>query len=477
MAGEGFRDIDGMAAQAELIAAIAGAVGQQVLQTGDAIAERRRGDANGPTGALPALVLLPRDTAEVSAILRVCDALRRKLVVQGGLTGFAGGARPLAGETVLSLERMNRVGAPERVGASILAEAGATLQNVQEAAAAAGLALGVDIAARGSCTIGGNVATNAGGIRVLRHGMFRAQVAGLEVVLADGSILSSLAGLAKDNAGYDLKQIFIGSEGTLGVVTRARLRLHPMPTTGCLALAAAASPQAALGVLTRLAAELGPGLSAFEAIGGALYDAVAGWSQRRMPLAMGAPLYLLIEAQGHAPESDRARFEAAIAQAIEDGALGETVLATSGRDAAEFWGLRESLGAYVATRAAPVLGHDIAVAVERQPEFLARAAAMVGAIDPGARILVFGHFGDGNLHYIVESGDARISDAIYRCVADMDGSIAAEHGIGLDKKSVLPLSRSAAEISVMRRLKRALDPNDILNPGRVFDLAPEGAAP
>ena len=462
--------------RAGVIEAIAREIGPQVMQCGAEVPERRRGDANGPGGVLPALVLRPRDTAEVARLLRLCDALRQPLVVQGGLTGFAGGARPLGGEAVLSLERMNRIGEPERAGATILAEAGATLQDVQDAAAAAGLVLGVDIAARGSCTIGGNVATNAGGMRVLRYGMFRAQVAGLEVVLADGSVLSGLSGLPKDNAGYDLKQIFIGSEGTLGVVTRARLRLHPMPRGGCLALAAASSPQAALETLVRLRDAFGPGLTAFEAIGGALYDAVAAWGRGRAPLATGAPLYALIEVQVHDPDGARARFEDALTRAAEDGLLGDVVLAGSGREAAEFWGLRERLGAYVATACAPVHGHDIAVAIDRQPDFLARAAAAVAAIDPGARILVFGHFGDGNLHYIVESGDARIPEAVYRCVAGMDGSIAAEHGIGLDKKPYLDYVRSPAELSAMRRLKRAFDPHGTLNPGRVFDAGPDGSA-
>lgn len=460
--------------RSDVMAAIAHAVDPQVLQSGADIPDRRRGDANGPGGVRPELVLRPRDTGEVARLLGLCDALRQPIVVQGGLTGFAGGARPQAGEVVLSLERMNRVGAPERAGASVLAEAGATLQAVQDAAAGAGLMLGVDIAARGSCTIGGNVATNAGGIRVLRYGMFRTQVAGLEVVLADGSVLSSLAGLPKDNAGYDLKQIFIGSEGTLGVVTRARLRLHPLPRGGSLALAAAASPQAALETLMRLRDAFGPALAAFEAIGGTLHDAVASWRRTRSPLAPGAPLYLLIEIQAHDPDGEQARFETALARAAEDGLLGEIVIASSGREAAALWGLREGLGEYLVALSAPLQGHDIAVPVDRQPEFLASAADSVAAIDPGARILVFGHFGDGNLHYIVESADARIPATVYRCVAGMDGSIAAEHGIGLDKKPYLSHTRSAAELSVMRRLKRALDPHAILNPGRVFDPAPEG---
>ncbi len=461
---------------AGLIDAVARAVGPHAVQRGAEIPERRRGDANGPTGALPDLVLRPRDTAEVSRILAICDALRQPLVVQGGLTGFAGAARPLAGEAVLSLERMCRVGTPERVGASVLAEAGATLQAVQDVALDAGLMLGVDIAARGSCTIGGNVATNAGGIRVLRYGMFRAQVAGLEVVLADGTVLSSLTGLAKDNAGYDLKQIFIGSEGTLGVVTRARLRLHPRPPGSCLALAAVASPQAALEALMRLRDAFGPGLTAFEAIGGVLHDAVASWSAARSPIASGAPLYALIEIQGHDPDADRARFESTLALAIEDGLLAQTLIAASGREAAAFWGVREQAGAYLGRACGPTQGHDISVAIDRQPEFLARAETAIATIDPGARILVFGHFGDGNLHYIVESAEPRVTETVYRLVADMGGSIAAEHGIGLDKKSRLPLSRSAAEISTMRRLKRALDPHGILNPGRVFDPVPDGAA-
>ena len=419
-------------------------------------------------GEPPCCILKPRTTQEVAALLAACNEIGQKIVVQGGRTGLSGGARPRRGEAVLSLERMTALSPPDLLSASVVAEAGVPLQVVQEAAQREGLFFGVDIGARGTATIGGNIATNAGGIRVLRYGMFRRQVLGLEAVLADGTVLSSLNGLVKDNSGYDLKQLFIGSEGTLGVVTRARLALHPAPRDVQLVFCACPSLTAALELMVGLRRSLGVRLSAFEAIWGPLYDgmtAMFGIS----PLAAGSAIYLIIEAQDVGGEDSA--LEQAMLGAHEDGLVGEVVVATSLGQIAELWLIRDNCSEFV--YALPnAVGHDISVEASHMVAFFAQAQEAVKAVDPRAEIHPFGHLGDGNIHYIVNTTEpARVSRAVFGAVAACGGSISAEHGIGLDKKPYLSLVRSPGQIEAMRRLKSALDPRNILNPGRIFDLA------
>lgn len=436
---------------------------------------RHSRDGTKRAGEVPEIVLRPRSTAEVAAMLSACDALRQKVVVQGGRTGLAGGARPLPGEVALSLERMTAIESPDPLSASILVEAGVPLQTVQQAAAQAGFYFGVDIGARGSATIGGNIATNAGGIRVLRYGMFRAQVLGLEAVLADGTVLSSLAGLLKDNSGYDLKHLFIGSEGTLGVVTRARLALVPRPAVEQIALCAVASLQDAQTLLVRLRADLGLRLSAFEAIWGSLYDRIAALFGKA-PLATGAALYLLVETQEqrHGDSGETGPLEDVLFAAHEHGLCGDIVMAKSLAETQALWRIRENCSDFIYTLRRSI-GHDVGIPVHAMGAFLAAAEAAVKALDPTADIFLFGHLGDGNIHYIVDTDEpAAVSQIVYATAAACGGSISAEHGIGLDKKGYLPLVRSAKELAVMRKLKTALDPNGILNSGRIFDPLPGG---
>jgi FAD/FMN-containing dehydrogenase len=442
------------------------------ILAGPAVDERYRDDPDGKLGALPEIVLRPRDTEAVAMAMAACNRLGQPVVVQGGRTGLAGSARVQPGEVVLSLERMTGLGNPDREAATITVQAGATMQAVQEAADNAGLMFGVDIGARGSATVGGNIATNAGGIRVLRYGMYRAQVLGLEAVLADGSVLTSLKGLPKDNSGYDLNQLFIGTEGTLGVVTRAALRLHPKPLSEVNAFCALPSFEAAIALLGLLRQKLGPLLSAYEVNFAPLYDDMIPSMAAPAPLPAGSPVYVLTEIQGNEPDRDGERFAEVLMQAVEDGIVSDVVVSQSPREFHALWAVRESVNPFLFAMKG-LIGVDVSLPLARMKAFLAQTESAIRAIDASADIYVFGHLGDGNLHYQVLTADpATAYDIIYRGVAAAGGGVSAEHGIGLDKKRWLPLVRSDAELAAMRRLKAAFDPNNILNRGRVFDIAP-----
>lgn len=445
--------------------------------TGSAVGESYCGDATDEKGPAPAVVFRPVDTAGVAAVLAACNENRQPVVVQGGLTGLSGGARPVTGEVSLSLERMRAVGTVDRVSGSIMVEAGATLQAVQEAADAAGMMFGVDIGARGTSTIGGNIATNAGGIRVLRYGMFRAQVLGLEAVLADGTVVSGLKGLPKDNSGYDLGQMLIGTEGTLGVVTRACLRLHPRPLVEANAFCALPSLAAAMELLRVLRARLGSLLSAFEVVFPPVYDGVLAHSGVTAPVAPGAAIYALIEIHGQNDAEDEDRFRAVLMELYESGAISDVAVSSSGREYAAIWALREGASAFIFSMD-HMTGFDVSLPLASMEAFLDHAAVAVAACDPDAQLYIFGHLGDGNLHYLVRSAcHEAIADAVFAAVARFGGAISAEHGIGQDKKKWLPLVRGPGDMALMRRLKSALDPANILNPGRVFDALPAEPAP
>ncbi|GAA2844479.1 FAD/FMN-containing dehydrogenase [Aminobacter aminovorans] len=442
------------------------------ILAGDAIDPRYSDDLAGEPGARPELVLRPRSTDEVAEILKACNDACQPLVVQGGRTGLSGGARVLAGEAVLSLERMTALQEVEPTAATIVADAGVPLQLVQEKADAADLVFGVDIGARGTATIGGNVATNAGGIRVLRYGSFRAQVLGLEAVLADGSVLSSLKGLAKDNSGYDLSQLFIGCEGTLGVVTRACLRLHPRPVTQSAAFCSLPSLEAAFGLLKFLRARLGNLLSGFEVILAPLMGDMVAALGLTAPVALSSPVYVLADIQGMTPQADEEALVETLSQAIEHGLVEDVVVSQSEREFRALWTLRDDVNRFLFAEEA-MLSLDVSLPLPEMGAFLDMARAAQGQVDPGAQDYVFGHLGDGNLHYVVRTDRPDdVASAVFDCVAKSGGSISAEHGIGLDKKAYLHLTRSPGEISAMRRLKAALDPNNILNPGRIFDMPP-----
>lgn len=458
-----------------LLARLAQVLPQRALMIGDAVDPRYQEDRRNRPSARPPFVLRPGSTAEVAAGVAACHAFAQPLVVQGGRTGLSGAHRIWAGEAVLSLERMTAVEPVQPGATTILAEAGAPLQRVQEAALAADQIFGVDIGARGTATIGGNIATNAGGIRVLRYGMFRAQVAGLEAVLADGTILSALKDVEKDNCGYDLNQLFIGSEGTLGIVTRARLRLHPRPEIEANALLALPTIEAALVLLTRLRAAVGSTLSAFEIMLPGAYHGVTKHLGLTPPLATAAPAYVLAEIQAPAGAAEAEEiFMASLVAAMEDGLALDAVVSQSPREFQALWDLRDGCPEYVRSLQHVASG-DISVPTARIADFLQESQAALRAIDPETAFHVFGHLGDGNLHYVFQTPQKEPAMArLLQLVSDYGGSISAEHGIGVDKKPFLHLSRSPAQIATMRLLKTALDPHLILNRGRIFDMPAAG---
>jgi FAD/FMN-containing dehydrogenase len=419
----------------------------------------------------PLAVLRPRSVAEVSTAMHVCHAAGIAVVPQGGLTGLAGGATPQAGQVVLSLERLKGVEEIDRDSATMTVLAGTPLEMAQKAAEEAGLYLALDIGSRGSCQIGGNIATNAGGNHVIRYGMARAQVLGLETVLADGTILSALTKVMKNNAGYDLNQLFIGSEGTLGIVTRAVLRLHARPRSKSTALIATAGYDASVRVLRRLQAELGE-VSGFEAMWPDFYrhvtnDAATG----AKPLPDTHPFYALIEFHGSEPERDGARLEECLAAAIETGDALDAVIAQSEREARSFWKIREG---EPLDRLPYLINFDVSAPTAQLGALGERLKAALIARWPEGLFFVYGHIGDGNIHLSGWAGGAmeqvahEMDEIVYGEVRRIGGSISAEHGIGTLKRDYLGHSRSAAEIEVMRRIKAALDPKGILNPGKVI---------
>jgi FAD/FMN-containing dehydrogenase len=423
------------------------------------------------------LLLKPATTAQVSAILRICNDSGTPLVPQGGNTGLVGGQIPLHGEILLSTKRLNKIRTLDESGMSLTVEAGVTLAEVQRAADEKHFLFPLSLASEGSCTIGGNIATNAGGTHVLRYGMTRALVLGLEAVLANGTVLAMLSPLHKDNTGYDLKQMFIGSEGTLGIVTAATLRLFPKPDVAVTALAAVPSPACAVKLLGAMQARTGGMLSAFELIPRIALDFVTRHiAGTRDPLSAPSRWYVLMEATGGREANLATSFEDGLAAAIEDGTATDAVVASSKAQAAALWKLRESISESQKREGASIK-HDISVPVAAIPDFLAKAVPAVRTLIPGARPVSFGHLGDGNLHFNFnspEEGDDaaflaqwdEIQQTVHDIVKEFGGSISAEHGIGAMKVAVLPRYKSHEELDAMRAIKHAFDPKNILNPGK-----------
>ena len=461
----------------DILAKITEIIGKSGILTGEAVRERVAvWGTNQPMEAKA--IVRPSTADEVSAILKLCHAEGQPVVPQGGMTGLVRGGMPNQQEIALSMERMNKIIEIDYDTATMTVETGVTLQTAQEAADAHGLMLPLDLGARGSATIGGNLSTNAGGNRVIRYGMMRDMVLGLEAVLADGTMLSSLHKILKNNTGYDLKQLFIGGEGTLGIVTKAVLRLRPKPLSQNTAFVAVDGFDNVTQLLHDLDGRLSGTLSAFEVLWSSAYEILTGeFSQNSKPLPLGPSHFILIEALGGDPESDQDRFENALGKAMEDGLVVDALIAQSEADRQSFWNVRDDIPAIRdAFRNGGQVSFDVSVPISEMEDYLATVEANLKARWPHAQFISFGHLGDSNLHLGAHIGPETaahhhdIEEIVFGPLQGRGGSISAEHGIGLLKREFLGLSRSPEEIAVMRAMKLALDPKNILNPGKIFAL-------
>lgn len=438
-------------------------------------------DWSGDYLGTPALVLRPRSTAEVARVVKACAAARLPIVPQGGHTGLVGGATPKPGgkEVIVSFERLNTVRSVDPLNYSMVVEAGCVLQAVNDAALAVDRFFPLALGARGSCQIGGNVATNAGGLNVLRYGMMRDLVLGLEVVMADGEVWNGLRGLRKNNTGYDLKQLFLGSEGTLGLVTAAVLKLFPRPTQTVTAFLAVETAVAALDIYAAARSELSDLLSAFELIPRAGIELAIGEpAGLRDPLAKPSPYYVLMEAAASGRANLRGMVDGFLEMVLEAGAVTDGAVAASDAQAASFWRLREAM-VEAEFRYGRHLRTDVSVPISSIARFLAEADARLADRAVGAILLPYGHIGDGNIHYNVlppralESQDVpgylqACEETIFDVVDRFGGSLSAEHGIGLEKRVAFAARIPPLQTDLLRKVKSAFDPDGLLSPGRLL---------
>lgn len=444
--------------------------------TGADIEPRYHTDMQGVPVAPPLAVVRPRGTDDVSRLLKLCHAARVPVTTQGGMTGLVRATMPQAGEIVLSTERMNAIEEVDTGGGVVVTQTGVPLQRLQERVGQEGFMFPLDLGARGSCTIGGNISTNAGGNRVIRYGMTRDLVLGLEAVLADGTILKGVRKYIKNNTGIDLKQLFVGTEGTLGVVTRAALRIFPAPAEQQVALCALSSFDKVRALLDLSRTRLGGELTAFEVMWNEYYrlttERVSGVAA---PLPTHHPFYVLLESSGSDAERIRGDLEKMLADTLDDDVILDGTIASSGAAAAAIWKIRDSSVELGRALGPAGVGFDVSLAIDRMEAFAKAIDEGLKRIDKDAYAIVFGHAGDGNLHVNAKyppTADRyeEISNLVYGITGDFAGSISAEHGIGMLKRPYLGLSRTAEEIETMRTLKRALDPHHILNPGRIFTV-------
>ena len=449
-------------------------VGPAGYRDGDDIEPKNYQDLMEDRAIRPPLLLRPANTGEVSAILALCHAAGQSVAPQGGMTGLVSGAAPLENEICLSLERMNKVVELDPYTSTMTVEAGVPLQTIQEQADAEGLLFPLDLGARGSCTIGGNLSTNAGGNRVIRYGMTRELVVGLEAVLADGTVIDNLHKLRKNNTGYDVKQLFIGSEGTLGIVTRAVLKLFPRPASQQVAMCGLRSFGEVADLLVHAQARLGANLSAFEVLWRNSYQLVDKHvPHATVPLPDSHAFYVLVEGMGSDEATDSELFLNMLEEAAGKELIEDAVVADTPGKIKKLWAVRDG-----AAEAAQGVGHlhtyDVSLNVADMGYFGDEVERRLREKWPAAILGLFGHIGDGNLHIVINVGPDThtlhrpIDDVIYGLIRELKGSVSAEHGIGIMKRPFLPYSRGRNEIELMRNLKQCLDPRGILNPGRIF---------
>jgi FAD/FMN-containing dehydrogenase len=459
---------------ADVVAALRSALGDDTVLTGADVHNRASGIWRREGIRAKALVR-PRDTAGVSKALALCHAHGQSVIAHGGLTGLVGSALTSPDDVVISLERLNKIEEINTVDRTMTVQAGVILQTVQEQADAAGLMFPLDLGGRGTATIGGNISTNAGGNRVIRYGMARDMVLGLEAVLADGTVVSSMNRMIKNNAGYDLKQLFIGSEGSLGIVTRAVLRLREKPRS-TETLFVAVDEFAKLGkFLKSMDASLGGTLSAFEVMWNNFYKLVTTEpAKNQPPLPQTYPYYVLVEAMGGDPEKDHERIESALGQAYEEGLIADAVIAQSEAQRQQIWAMRDDVGQ--TTRLGPTFVFDVSMRISKMEGYVDEVNKRLAAHYNDVHNFTFGHMGDGNLHFVISVGQndhearEKVERSVYEPLEAIEGSVSAEHGVGLEKKPYLSICRSPVEVALMRALKETLDPKHILNPGKIFDL-------
>lgn len=457
----------------DVVAALIAQFGADGVLTGDDVHSRAAGIWRADGIKAKALVR-PRSTEEVSKALAICHAHGQSVVAHGGLTGLVGSALTAPEDVVISLERMSRIEDINPIDRTVTVQSGVVLQVLQEAADAENLMFPLDLGGRGTATIGGNIATNAGGNRVIRYGMTRDMVLGLEAVLADGTVLSSMNQMIKNNAGYDLKQLFIGSEGSLGIVTRAVLRLREKPRSHETMFVGIGSFTKLTQFLKTMDAALGGTLSAFEVMWNDYYRLLTeAPATHQPPIGRDYPYYVLVEAMGGDPDGDHARLEAALGDAYEKGLIEDAAIASSDAQRSAMWAMRDDV---VQTfRFAPIFTFDVSMRISKMEAYVDEVNRALKSRYPDCKNFIFGHMGDGNLHLVVSVGPQgreerdHVERIVYEPLAAIAGSVSAEHGVGLDKKPYLDLCRSDAEISMMRALKRSLDPKGILNPGKIFD--------
>lgn len=461
-------------APASLVDAFTDILGPGGVLTGDDVAGRYPGYFM--TRVEADVLVRPETTEQVSQIMALCNAAGQPVVIQGGMSGWVRATQTRPGEVILSLERMNRIESVDTANRTAIVQAGVVLEAFQDHLEPEGLSFPLDLGGRGSCQLGGNAATNAGGMRVIRYGMMREQILGMEVVLADGRVLSSLNQMIKNNTGYDLKQLFIGSEGTLGVITRLVLRVRERPVSSNTALVCADSFDRIAKLLRHVDGALGGLLSAFELVDNSFYRVNTQAGRHAPPLVSDKPFYAMIEALGSDHERDRDLFEAVLADAGEKGLFDDAIVARSEKDRGAIWSIREDLE-HIVHDFQPFYAFDVSLPVGEMEAYMSEVRRRLKSIWPDGGIAFLGHVGDGNLHIAIGAGGPedreRVEACVYEPLRGIGGSVSAEHGIGLEKKSWLPISRNSLERGLMRDIKKMLDPNGILNPGKIFMEEPQ----